>query len=63
MKKSRYLIIKSSLYFIYGFIYGLLFSMIANTTENRLVIGLTITCAALFVIASLILSYIEDKYN
>ena len=50
---------KSSLYFIYS----LLFVIIANTAENRLAIGLTTICAALYIIASLVLSYIEDKYN
>ncbi len=50
---------KSSLYFIYG----LLFIIIANTSGSKLVIGLATICAALYVIASLVLSYIEDKYN
>ena len=50
---------KSSLYFIYG----LLFIIIANTSEDRLVIGLAIIGAALSMILSLVLYYIEDKYN
>ena len=50
---------KSSLYFIYG----LLFSIIAIVAENRLAIGLTTICAALSIILSLVLYYIEDKYN
>lgn len=50
---------KSNLFFIYG----LLFIIIANTAEDRLVIGLTIICAALYLIASLVMYYIEDKYN
>lgn len=50
---------KSGLYFIYG----LLFIIIANTSENRLAIGLTTICAALYLIVSLVLSYFEDKYN
>ncbi len=50
---------KSSLYFIYG----LLFIIIANTSGNKLAIGLATICAAVFFIASLVLSYVEDKYN
>lgn len=50
---------KSSLYFIYG----LLFIIIANTVEDRLAIGLTTICAILYIILSLVLSFIEDKYN
>ena len=50
---------KSSLYFIYC----LLFIIIANTAEDRLAIGLAIICAALYIIVSLVLSYVEDKYN
>ena len=52
---------KSSLYFIYG----LLFIIIGNTAEDRLVIGVAIICAVLNIIASLVLSYVEDKdkYN
>ena len=50
---------KSNLYFIYG----LLFIIMANTSENRLAIGLATICAALYIIASLVLSYFEDKYN
>ena len=50
---------KSNLYFIYG----LLFIIIANTSENRLAIGLAIIAAALYIIVSLVISYIEDKYN
>ena len=50
---------KSSLYFIYG----LLFIIIANTAENRLAIGIAIIGAALNIILSLVLYYIEDKYN
>jgi hypothetical protein len=50
---------KSSLYFIYG----LLFIIIAITVENRLAIGIAIIGAALNIIASLVLSYFEDKYR
>ena len=50
---------KSSLYFIYG----LLFIIIAIVAENRLAIGIAIIGAALNIIASLVLSYFEDKYN
>ena len=50
---------KSSLYFIYG----LLFAIIATTAENRLVIGLATIFAILNIILSLVLYYIEDKYN
>ena len=50
---------KSSLYFIYG----LLFIIIANTSGNKLVIGLAAIFAVLYIILSLILSYIEGKYN
>ena len=50
---------KSSLYFIYG----LLFVIIAIVAENRLAIGLAIICAALSMILSLVLYYIEDKYK
>lgn len=50
---------KSNLYFIYG----LLFIIISNTAENRLVIGLMIINAVLYIIASIVMYYIEDKYN
>ena len=50
---------KSSLYFIYG----LLFIIIANTAEDRLVIGLAIICAALSIILSGVMYYFEDKDN
>lgn len=50
---------KSSLYFIYG----LLFAIIANVVENRLVIGLASVAALLHITASIILYYFEDKYN
>ena len=50
---------KSSLYFIYG----LLFAIISSVADNRIVAGLTAICAALYIIASLALSYFEDKYN
>ena len=50
---------KSSLYFIYG----LLFIIIANTAENRLSIWLATIFAILNIILSLVLYYIEDKYN
>ena len=52
---------KSSLYFIYG----LLFIIIANIAESRLVIGLSAIGAVLSMILSLVLSFIEDKdkYN
>lgn len=55
--KGGYIMKKSDLYFIYG----LLFIIMANTSENRLAIGLAIISAALNIIASLVLSYIEDK--
>lgn len=50
---------KSSLYFIYG----LLFAIISNVADNRIVVGLTAICAILYIIASIVLSYFEDKYN
>ena len=50
---------KSSLYSIYG----LLFIIIAITVENRLAIGIAIIGAALNIILSLVLYYIEDKYR
>ena len=48
---------KSSLYFIYG----LLFAIISNVADNRIIAGLTAICAALYIIASLVLYYFEDK--
>lgn len=50
---------KSSLFFIYG----LLFAIMANVVDNRLMAGLAAICAILYVIASLVLSYFEDKYK
>jgi hypothetical protein len=50
---------KSSLYFIYG----LLFAIISSVADNRIVAGLTAIFAILYIIASLALSYFEDKYN
>lgn len=50
---------KSSLYFIYG----LLFVILATTAENRLSIWLATIFAILNLILSLVLYYIEDKYN
>lgn len=50
---------KSNLYFIYG----LLFAIISNVADNRLMAGLAAICAILYVIASLVLSYFEDKYR
>lgn len=50
---------KSSLYFIYG----LLFVIISNVVDNRIVAGLTAILAVLYIILSLILYYFEDKYN
>jgi len=50
---------KSSLYSIYA----LLFVIIANVADNRLIIGLTAICAILYLIASLVLYYFEDKYK
>lgn len=50
---------KSSLYFIYG----LLFVIISDVTDNRIIAGLMAICAALYLIASLVLSYFENKYN
>ena len=50
---------KSSLYFIYG----LLFAIISNVADNRIIAGLTAIFAILYIIASLVLSYVEDKYR
>lgn len=50
---------KSSLYFIYG----LLFAIISNVADDRFIVGLTAICAILYIIASLVLGYFEDKYN
>ena len=50
---------KSNLYFIYG----LLFAIISNVADNKIVIILTGFFAASFMIISLVLSYFEDKYN
>ena len=50
---------KSDLYFIYG----LLFVIISSVADNRIVVGLTAICAVLYIIASLTLSYFEDKYK
>lgn len=50
---------KSDLYFIYG----LLFAIISNVADNRILAGLTAICAILYIIASWVLSYVEDKYN
>lgn len=50
---------KSSLYFIYG----LLFAIISNVADGRIVAGLTAICAVLYIIASLVLSYFENKSN
>ena len=47
---------KSDLYTIYS----LLFVIIAIVAENRLAIGIAIIGAALNIIASLVLYYIED---
>ncbi len=57
--RGGYIMKKSSLYFIYG----LLFAIISNVADNRMVAGLTAICAILYIIASLVLSYFEDKYN
>ena len=48
---------KSSLYFIYG----LLFAIISNVADSRIIAGLTAICAILYIIASMVLSYVEDK--
>ena len=48
---------KSSLYLIYG----LLLAIIANVADNRIIAGLTAICAILYIIASLVLYYFEDK--
>ena len=56
---GRCIMKKSSLYFIYG----LLFAIISNVAVSRMAAGLAIICAALYVIASMVLSYVEDKYN
>lgn len=50
---------KSDLYFIYA----LLFGIISNVVDNRMVAGLMAICAILYIIASLVMYYIEDKYN
>jgi preprotein translocase subunit SecG len=50
---------KSNLYFIYG----LLFAIISNVADNRLMIGLTAIFAVVFMITSLALGYLEDKYK
>ena len=50
---------KSSLFFIYG----LLFAIIANVADNRLIIGIATIAAVLYIIGFLILYYFEDKYN
>ena len=50
---------KSSLYFIYA----LLFVIISNVVDGRIAAGVAIICAALYAIVSLVLSYVEDKYN
>ena len=50
---------KSDLYTIYS----LLFVIIAITVENRLAIWIAIIGAALNIILSLVLYYIEDKDN
>lgn len=50
---------KSSLYLIYG----LLFAIIANVADNKLIVGLTAICAILYAITSLVLYYFEDKYK
>ncbi len=54
-----YIMKKSSLYFIYG----LLFIIIANTSGNKLVIGLTAIAAVLNIFTAFILAYLEDKYK
>lgn len=50
---------KSNLYFIYG----LLFIIIANTSENRLAIGLMAINAVLYLILSGVMYYFENKDN
>ena len=50
---------KSSLYFIYG----LLFVILSNVADNRIIAGLTAICAVVFMITSLALGYLEDKYK
>lgn len=50
---------KSNLYFIYG----LLFAILSNVADNRIIAGLTAICAVVFMITSLALGYLEDKYK
>ena len=50
---------KSSLYYIYA----LLFAIIANVADNRLIIGLAAIFAVLYIISSLVLAYFENKYK
>lgn len=50
---------KSNLYFIYG----LLFAIISNVADNRLMIGLATIFAILNIILSFVLYYFEDKYK
>ena len=45
------------------FIYGMLFAIMANVADNRLIIGLAAIFAVLYIISSLALSYFEDKYK
>lgn len=58
-KGRRDIMKKSSLYFIYG----LLFTIIANTAENRLAIGLMAINAVLYLILSGVMYYFENKDN
>ena len=50
---------KSSLYSIYA----LLFAILSNVADNRIIAGLTAIFAILYLIASLVLYYIDNKYN
>jgi len=52
---------KSSLYFIYA----ILFAILCNVSDNKIVVVLTAICTVSYGVASLVLSYVEDKdkYN
>ena len=50
---------KSNLYFIYA----VLFAILCNVSENKIVVGLTAVCTVSYGVASLVLSYFENKHN
>lgn len=50
---------KSSLYFIYA----LLLVIISYVANSRITAGVAIIWAVLYIIASMVLSYVEDKYK